>query len=134
MNEIEIIIVDDGSTDSSAKIISKFCQRDKRIIYIYQNNQDQGAARNKGVKNAHSDWICFVDRDDLISKYYIETLYKMAIDSKCRFAACECIEQEQQPNFNQLHNANYTVSQISEKYLCGLIIARVNVYGQHGLN
>lgn len=121
MTEIEIIIINDGSTDSSEEIIQKYCKQDARIIYIYQDNAGVAAARNQGVENSHSDWICFIDSDDIISKYYIETLYNIAIDSKCRLVTCECVEGNRQPLFSQSINTNYVVNQVDENYLCDLI-------------
>ena len=128
MKEIEIIIVNDGSTDSSAKIVRQYCEQDARIIYIYQDNQGTAVARNTGVENAHSDWICFIDSDDVISRYYIETLYKMAVDSNCRIVTCECVEGNQQPEFHQLISTNYIVNQVNENYFCRLINSSSKCY------
>ncbi len=61
----ELIIVDDGSTDSTAIITKAFVSRDIRIKYHYQQNQKQGKARNFGITNSQGDWIAFLDHDDL---------------------------------------------------------------------
>lgn len=57
----EIIVVDDGSTDHTAKIIKTY---ENKVRYLYQNNSGPSAARNKGIKAAHCEWIAFLDADD----------------------------------------------------------------------
>ncbi len=61
----ELIIVDDGSTDSSAEIIHKFLQEDIRIVYLFQKNKKQAAARNTGIKHSKGQFVAFLDADDL---------------------------------------------------------------------
>ena len=61
---LEIIVIDDGSTDKSARLISEF--KDARLNYHYQKNQGVSAARNNGVKKSHGDLIFFLDADDYI--------------------------------------------------------------------
>lgn len=63
---IEIIIIDDGSTDDSRKIIERYKIMDKRIKTIFKENEGVSAARNDGIKNAQGDYILFVDGDDWI--------------------------------------------------------------------
>lgn len=75
LREIEIIIVDDGSTDSSPSIISEFEKEDSRIKVITQENKLQGAARNNGTKIAIGEYIGFVDSDDWVDLDYFEKLY-----------------------------------------------------------
>ncbi len=78
LNDIEIIIINDGSTDQSEKIIKTFCQKDNRIIYIYQNNTGVSCVRNKGIEFANGEYIFFLDSDDLIGKHFLENLYNTA--------------------------------------------------------
>lgn len=63
----ELIIIDDGSKDSTKKLISKFALIDKRIKYFYQNNQGSPIAKNLGLSIAKGDYIQFLDADDIIS-------------------------------------------------------------------
>jgi len=78
LKEIEIIIVDDGSTDNSANIIKEFQNKDSRIKAIFQENQKQGAARNNGTKLAKGEYIGFVDSDDWVDLDFYEKLYAAA--------------------------------------------------------
>ena len=64
--DLEIILIDDGSTDSSGNICDQYAQRDARIIVIHQSNRGISAARNIGISRATSDYITFIDSDDYI--------------------------------------------------------------------
>lgn len=76
---IEIIVVNDGSTDKSESIISNFASIDDRINYFKQTNMGVSAARNTGIAESRGKYICFVDADDSINSFYIESLLNMAI-------------------------------------------------------
>ena len=76
--DIEIITVDDGSTDQSADIIKKLQEEDGRIKYLYQENSGPGVARNKAVKQAKGKYLLFVDADDYVSTDYISDLVHVA--------------------------------------------------------
>lgn len=71
---LEIILINDGSTDNSSKIIKEYTKKDKRIIVVNQKNLGQSSARNTGLKKAKGDYISFVDSDDLISIHFVEKL------------------------------------------------------------
>ena len=67
LRDIEVICIDDGSTDSSPTILEKHRSADGRIRIIHQENSGQGAARNRGIDAATGDFICFVDADDALA-------------------------------------------------------------------
>lgn len=73
---LEIIVVDDGSKDSSVDVVKEYSKKDTRVEYICQENQGPSMARNVGIENATGDYIMFVDGDDYIGKNYIENLEK----------------------------------------------------------
>ncbi|MFC2677984.1 MAG: glycosyltransferase family 2 protein, partial [Granulicatella sp.] len=72
--DIEGILVNDGSTDGSKAICEHFCQSDKRFRLINQENQGQSVARNRGVKESLGEYIMFVDSDDVIKANILEVL------------------------------------------------------------
>lgn len=72
---IEIILVDDGSSDNSAVICKEFSLFDSRFHYVYQENAGAGAARNHGLKTARGEFIIFLDSDDLFEDCLIEKLH-----------------------------------------------------------
>lgn len=72
---IEIIIVNDGSTDKTGEIIEKFSKKDTRIKVCNKNNGGIASARNIGLKCAKGEYICFIDTDDTIEKDMLEILY-----------------------------------------------------------
>lgn len=78
LEDIEIICVNDGSTDNSLKILQEYATKDKRIKIINQENKKQGAARNAGMKIATGEYIGFVDSDDWIDLDFYEKLYNAA--------------------------------------------------------
>jgi glycosyltransferase involved in cell wall biosynthesis len=78
LKNIEIIFIDDGSTDNSAKILEKYAQKDSRITIITQTNQKQGTARNRGMEIAKGEFIGFVDSDDWVDLDFYEKLYNTA--------------------------------------------------------
>ena len=75
---LEIICVNDGSTDESGKILKTLEREDVRIILLEQNNQGVAAARNLGVKKSTGKYITFVDGDDYLKNDYIEKMYDLA--------------------------------------------------------
>ena len=71
---LEVILIDDGSTDTSSQIADNFAKKDSRFKVIHQKNQGQSAARNAGLKIASGDYISFIDSDDIIDKDFITKL------------------------------------------------------------
>ena len=90
LKEIEIIIINDGSSDSSAKKIEKFLG-DSRVIYIKTENKGLSAARNRGLKIAKGEYIGFVDSDDYIDLDFYEKLYKRIKETDSDIAAASIV-------------------------------------------
>ena len=72
--DLEIILIDDGSTDESGKIADDYAKKDKRIKVIHQKNAGQSAARNRGIKEATGEFLSFVDSDDKLKPDFIKKL------------------------------------------------------------
>ncbi|MBQ7890387.1 MAG: glycosyltransferase family 2 protein [Erysipelotrichaceae bacterium] len=73
-SDFEVIMIDDGSMDSSNEICKKYCEQDKRFYLFSQMNSGPSKSRNVGIDNAKGSWICFVDSDDYVSEDYLEKI------------------------------------------------------------
>jgi len=91
--EFELILVDDGSTDSSGCICDKYKDKDNRIIVIHKENGGLSSARNTGIKIAKGDFIGFVDSDDYIAENMYKKLYDLCIDNNCEISVCKFGEE-----------------------------------------
>lgn len=85
---LEIILVDDGSTDMSGAFCDVFAKKDPRIKVIHQPNQGLSAARNAGLKLATGKWITFVDSDDSIHPDMIDVLHRLCYENKLLMSIC----------------------------------------------
>lgn len=78
---LEIILVDDGSTDGGGKLCEEYAAKDARIQTIHRANGGQSAARNSGLDVMKGDFVAFIDSDDYVESDYIEFLYKLLIQN-----------------------------------------------------
>lgn len=85
LGDIEIICVDDGSTDSSYSIIEEFAEKDSRFIPVKQENGGAGAARNNGLRRARGKYLSFLDSDDFFDPTMLEEAYNKAEETKADF-------------------------------------------------
>lgn len=85
LEDIEIIAVNDGSTDESQQYIEKYAKQDVRIKYFYQNNQGQSVARNLAIEHATGEYIYMMDSDDRIELNTLEACYQYAEHTKADF-------------------------------------------------
>ncbi len=89
--EIELILINDGSTDASPVICEKYMNADSRIKYISQKNQGVSAARNAGLRVASGEFIGFTDSDDYVAPEMYEILYSNAMKYSVDVSACQRI-------------------------------------------
>ncbi|MBS0854776.1 MULTISPECIES: glycosyltransferase family 2 protein [unclassified Tatumella] len=82
LSDIQVIIVDDYSTDSTIQIINEICRNDPRfLVLVNEDNRGAGYSRNRGLQYAHGEYIIFLDDDDIYSLDMLETAYKQASDN-----------------------------------------------------
>lgn len=93
--DLEIILVDDGSTDESPVICDGYAALDKRVICIHQANAGAAAARNRGLKVSTGKYIAFVDSDDWIDQDMYETMVSVAEERNCDLVICDCLKESE---------------------------------------
>lgn len=86
LKEIEIICINDGSTDESLEILKFYSQKDERIKIVDKENEGQSVARNIGIEMASGEYLGFVDSDDWVDLDYFEKLYNSAKRNNCDMA------------------------------------------------
>ncbi|OUQ07667.1 hypothetical protein B5E92_06690 [Erysipelatoclostridium sp. An15] len=106
--EIEIILIDDGSTDFSGKICDDYSKKDQRIKVIHKNNEGLSQTRNMGIEIAIGNYICFVDSDDIVSPRYCEILYNLLNDTNYDFSVCNTYRFIDGEKIELLNNKNLT--------------------------
>lgn len=97
-DNLEIILVDDGSTDNSSKIYESFQEKDSRIKILRQDNSGVSKARNIGVKAAAGDYLCFVDSDDWVEPEYCSELYQILNEENADIAIIEASYENENGN------------------------------------
>lgn len=91
LTDIEIVLVDDGSTDESGSLCDKFADKDNRIKVIHKSNEGVSIARNAGIKIAQGEYIGFIDSDDWIERDMYYDLYNKAQETNAEIVMCDAI-------------------------------------------
>ena len=85
---LEVILVDDGSPDQCPEICDSFAKKDSRVKVIHQENKGLSGARNAGIELAAGEYLAFVDSDDYVSPQFIGSLYQLLQDTGCAIGQC----------------------------------------------
>lgn len=100
----ELILVDDGSTDSSGEICDEYALKDRRVLVIHKENGGLSSARNEGIKVSSAEYVGFVDSDDYISFSMYEFLYNNLIENNAEISICglyNCYENNVYPQYSK---------------------------------
>ncbi|MCR5609722.1 MAG: glycosyltransferase [Lachnospiraceae bacterium] len=134
IQNIEIILIDDGSTDNSGELCNKLALQDKRIVVVHQKNGGLSVARNTGLEIANGEWIAFLDSDDWISQSMYKKLIDCCINNSCDVSFCDSVDVEEIESIINHNNVkgNEKIIEIND-YLSMLINkdkARIEVWNK----
>ena len=120
IKEIEIICIDDGSTDGSLAIIKEMQESDERIRIVTENNAGPSIARNKGIVRARGEFIIFLDADDFFESTLLESLYNIATRDSldmavARFDLYNCHQDKFVAPMDELHSGIFTPDAVVSK-------------------
>lgn len=99
---IEIICVNDGSTDNSLEVIQKVAADNSRVRIINQTNKGVSAARNAGLAESEGEFVAFIDSDDWIHPQYFELLMKCQLENDANIVVCSYVKAKKFADFSEL--------------------------------
>lgn len=122
-SHMEVILLDDGSTDNSRQICEQFAGRDARVRYIYQKNQGIVAARNRGMELSSGEYICFCDQDDIVEPDMYSTLMQKITVNSAQIGMCSTgrLINGQKSLYEKLIDGVYDTEGIKNKLLYPLL-------------
>ena len=115
-SDIEIICVNDGSTDNSRKILSEYEKKDSRIKIVDKENGGLSSARNAGLKVAKGEYISFIDSDDWVDKTMLEKLYKSMTEFNTDITICAVHQFDETKQCIDDSNPYYTLGYFNETF------------------
>ncbi len=92
-DNIEIILVDDGSRDQSGAICDRYSGQDQRVVVIHKKNGGLSDARNEGIRQARGKWITFVDSDDYTHPEYVHVLHRNITERRADISVCQFVRK-----------------------------------------
>lgn len=123
--ELDIILVDDGSSDKSGEICDQFAQNDTRVRVIHKKNRGVSVARNSGLEIAAGDYCTFVDSDDYIEPEMYQSMVDIVKQYNCDVVMCDCIKEFRDKTEVYTHDIRagyYSREQLEKEYFPHLLI------------
>jgi glycosyltransferase involved in cell wall biosynthesis len=118
---LEIIIVDDNSTDNSTEIVKAYANKYKNITYVKTKNGNAAKTRRDGLKKSTADLVCFVDSDDVLDEKYVERLYQAMEATQTSLSACNM----------ETFSGEFTPIKISKKSKARAIDSNASSFANH---
>lgn len=112
---LEIICINDGSTDSSLDICKAYAEKDSRIVIVDQENKGLAYVRNKGIELATGNYIAFIDSDDYVDSCYIEKLYESLLEKQADIVVANVRYEQKDKESYCLLKANYDPDHVMNK-------------------
>ena len=107
IKDLELILVNDGSTDNSGQIIDDYKKQDSRIKVIHQENKGVSCARNNGISIAQGEYLGFIDSDDMVDLNMYSMLYEVALKSNSDIVCSGFVEEDTQGNIYRNYSYPY---------------------------
>lgn len=113
LDDLEVLCVDDGSTDRSLEILQEISKRDSRVKFIHQENRGGGAARNVAIPHAKGKYIYFMDADDILDKTALKQFYKIAEEKELDFLLFQATNYDEDTG-EYYETEDYTMAELAE--------------------
>lgn len=123
--DFEVILVNDGSTDTSGALVDELAQRDSRIRAVHQDNQGLAGARNSGMKVARGTFLGFVDSDDWVSEEMFNILHTAIVETQADFSMCDLQRvsgHERTPQVSRIRDGFYDRNDIQTELLPAFVM------------
>lgn len=140
-SNFELIVIDDGSSDGCEAICRDYASKDHRVRYFRQPNQGASSARNLGLEQAHGEWLCFVDSDDILHHDFLQNMLLVGANQEAEVVVChaQVFNDQDCPTFCQdtkieIENLDQTTA--LAKLLNGTLIPNIwaRLYRRHAIN
>lgn len=128
--DLEIILIDDGSTDKSGEICDELQKKDPRIIILHKENGGQASARNIGLEICKGSWVCFIDSDDFIKEDYVEELYRLCKTYNVPISQCGAVRGKASDFPYENVEVNEVKWKFNDMYTSSLRVFRAVVWGK----
>ena len=130
---LQIICVNDGSTDSSGKLLNRWVQKDSRVEVVTTLNRGAAEARNVGIRHIKGDYVCFIDSDDWVLPQYFSVLLSAIVNSNANVSLCDFQydHSEDESDLNELPNfSDIKWDLLETKQFLNLRTVRRTVWGK----